>query len=67
MKKITCYYRGCNNRAQWTIPGNPAVHLCTKHMRELFPNQNITVQRIEVGPTEFKNTEEEDAGNTGTA
>ena len=40
-------------------------------MRELLPNQNITVQRIVVGPTEFKTKdEEEDYGketNTGSA
>jgi hypothetical protein len=64
VRVIICYRRGCNNRAQWTIPGSQLVHLCTTHMRELFPNQNITVQRIEqlpvAGPTEFKDVEEED-------
>ena len=67
MRKIICYRRGCNNRAQWTIPGQQAVHLCTKHMRELFPNQNITVQRILVGPTEFKDVEEDNGEDTSTA
>ena len=62
MRKIICYRRGCNNRAQWTIPGK--AHLCTTHMRELFPNRNITVQRV--GPTEFKDLEEEDGARTAT-
>jgi hypothetical protein len=34
-------------------------------MRELLPNQNITVQQIVVGPTEFKELEETDGENTG--
>lgn len=71
MKKIICYRRGCNNRAQWTIPGRQPVHLCTTHMRELFPNQNIAVQRIEfvqaVGPTEFKEQEGDDGEEARTS
>lgn len=57
MKKIVCYRRGCNNAAKWTVPGNPTVHLCTRHMRELFPKQ-VLPQEIKYGPTEFKDVEE---------
>ena len=65
MRKIICYKKGCNDRAQWTILGGQIVHLCTTHMRELFPNQNITVQRV--GPTEFKEEPEDTNGkHTGT-
>ena len=68
MKKIVCYRRGCNNRAQWTIPGRQTIHLCTKHMRELFPDQEIVAQQIVVGPTEFKEELEDDNGeHTRTA
>lgn len=66
MRTIICYRRGCSNRAQWTIPGRQTVHLCTKCMRELFPNQGITVQRIVIGPTEFKEAEGDDGGDTET-
>lgn len=71
MKMIICYRRGCSNIAQWTLPGRQTVHLCTKHMRELFPNQDITVQRIETfpvaGPTEFKEQEDDDGEQTRAA
>jgi hypothetical protein len=67
MRKIVCYRRGCNNRAQWTIPGRQPVHLCTKHMRELFPNQNITAQQIVVGPTEFKKSEDDNGEEARTS
>lgn len=66
MRTIICYRRGCNNRAQWVVPGHQPVHLCTKHLRELFPNQNIPVQQIVIGPTEFKEAEEDNGGDTGT-
>lgn len=59
MRKIICYRRGCSNPAQWVLPGQQAVHLCTTHLRELLPNQNIVVQQIVVGPTEFKDESED--------
>jgi hypothetical protein len=71
MKNIICYKKGCNNRAQWIIPGRQTIHLCTKHMRELFPNQNLTVQRVApfpvVGPMEHKDLEDDDGRETRTA
>ena len=67
MRKITCYRKGCNNRAQWIVPGRQAIHLCTTHMRELLPKRDIVVQQIVVGPTEFKEESEGTNGeHTGT-
>lgn len=58
MRKIICYRIGCKIPAKWTIPGQPVVHLCTKHMRELFPDKEINVLEVTrlpaVGPTEEK-------------
>lgn len=67
MRKTICYRKGCNNRAQWIIPGRQAIHLCTKHMRELLPKRDIIVQQIVVGPTEFKDPEESNGRETGAA
>lgn len=62
MKKITCYRRGCNNQAQWVLPGRQSIHLCTEHMRELLPKRDIVVQQIVVGPTEYKDEREDNDG-----
>ena len=67
MRETICYKKGCNNVAQWIVPGRQAIHLCTKHMRELFPKRDIVVQQIVVGPTEHKDLEDTDGEETGTA
>ena len=58
MRKIFCYRMRCKIPAKWTIPGRPVVHLCTKHMRELFPDKRINVLEVirlpAIGPTEEK-------------
>lgn len=59
MRKIICYRFGCKIPAKWTLPGQPVVHLCTKHMRELLPDKVINVLEVArrlptVGPTEEK-------------
>ena len=59
--KIVCYRRGCNAEATYTVPGSPVIHLCTKHMQELFADKQVIVAPVSkgprqeaVGPTEFK-------------
>ena len=58
VKKIICYRMGCNLPSKWKIPGHPVTYLCTKHMRELFPDKVVNVveavQLPAIGPTEEK-------------
>lgn len=57
MRKIICYRRGCNNLAEYEIPGTPVLHLCMGCVKKLYPTAvvyKMEPRRPEFGPDEFK-------------